>query len=298
MQCDPKYDFPNPGCVYAEHSEIRWLDAVKLRHALDHDAVKHRDMFCTFAIKEMHELKRQSMLPHLSKIDLIKKLEAPGLGLVPDFTEELQMLSLNLKTRSELLQENLRSKNNESMPTMGEGGSFFSCLGDGIAVTDQMKQSWKCKLAAKVHYSAPNSEREQTFHDRMIAALETLHKQSWLEHAGVEQWHLHWSEHAFHQCEAHDRGMIKNITMEVFASNLSVCGTHFSRSADEAAAAAVSKTNSSAFFTEEAKAATVKTAVDAKWNIMLRCLLPQPCPPPLRLINLHMLSHLDVIKVA
>jgi len=299
VQCDHKHDFPNPACISEEHPEMRWLDAVKLRHNLVNDVIVHRNKFCALATDELRELKRQSMLPHLSRGDLIKELQAPCFDLLPVFKDELQMLASNLKTRSQLVQEHLQSKSNEVVPSMGEGGNFFSSVGDGIDVTEQLKHSWKSKLATKVEYNVQNSERERNFHDRMIAALEKLHNQSLLDHLDTELWPVHWSTRAFVHCKdvtARDLGMIQDITVQVFASNSLICGRHLSKVADKAARDAVSK-SAAATTSGEARAAATKTAIDAKWNRMLRDMLPEPCPPPLRLINVHMLSHLDVIKV-
>jgi hypothetical protein len=167
----------------------------------------------------------------------MKELEAPRFELIPLFEEELRVLRSNLKSRSELLQS---SESSCSLYThiFSEGGNYFSSVADERHVSLQLKNSWKCKLVAKVPYRVVNSEREQNFHDRIIQALECLHNQSRLDRLQGDQWRSHWISYSFDRCpDMRARGMMKNIAIEVVALNPAIAGRQFSLAADEAYAA-------------------------------------------------------------
>ena len=228
--------FPDPLCVFAERSEVCWLDAVKLRHVLDHETATHRDMFCNYMIKELHLLSNQSNLSYLSKIELLRNLEDPKFAMLPTFEEELRMLASNLKTKSDFSQSN--HAYNLHNRFVSEGGNFFSATGSTTTGTDislQLKHHWKSQLASKVKYSTAESDREKKFQDQMMNALEFLHKQSRLEHLNGDQWRSFWKSHSFEKfSDIQVRGMITNIAMEVVSLNSSIFGRHFRAVVDEA----------------------------------------------------------------
>jgi hypothetical protein len=230
--------FPDPSCISELGPDFLWLDAVKLRYVLEDEASKHKNMFCHLMIEELHELKRQSNMPYLSKSDLLKELESPRFGLLPMFREELDLLSSNLNTRSEVVAQAQRLSGNLQNHFIGEGGNYFCAVGDETSVSVHLKESWKRKLEAKVHYSVVNSERERSFHDRIIQALERLHSQSRLDYLHGKHWRMYWDACSFEQCQdVKVRGMIKNIALEAVALNPAISGKQFSVVADEAKAA-------------------------------------------------------------
>ncbi len=310
---DPKHGFPDPSCVFAERAEILWLDAVKLRHVLDHETAAHRDIFCSYMIKELHLLSNQSNLPYLSKVELLRYLEDPRFALLPTFEEELRMLASNLKTKNDFSQSN--HAYNLQNRIVSEGGNFFSAKGSTTTGTDvslQLKHHWKSQLASKVQYSVSESDREKEFQDQMMKALEFLHNQSRLEHLNGDQWRRFWKSHSFENFKFPDirvRGMITNIAMEVVSSNSSIFGRHFKAVLDEAKEKSMSAplhicascyrpSHASIFRASEANPnVTDHVDVDSVWKSMLCSVLPHPRPPPLRLTNLNEMSKLDVIKV-
>jgi hypothetical protein len=308
---DPKQGFPDPLCVFSERVEVRWLDAVKLRHVLDHETATHRDMFCNYMIKELHLLSNQSNLPYLSKAELLRNLEDPKFALLPTFEEELRMLASNLKTKSDFLQSshayNLHNR------IVSEGGNFFSAPGStttGTDISPQLMHHWKSQLASKVQYSVAESDREKQFQDQMMKALKCLHNQSRLEHLNGDQWRGFWKSHSFEKFfDIQVRGMITNIAMEVVSLNFSIFGRHFMAVLDEAKEKSMSAplhictpcyhpSHASIFRASEANPnVTDYVDVDSVWKRMLCSMLPHPRPPPLRLTNLNEMSKLDVIKV-
>ncbi len=305
---DSKHGFPHPLRVFEERPEVLWLDAVKLRHTLDHETASYRDMFCDYMIKELHELSNQSNLPYLSKVELLRNLEDPKFAILPEFEEELRMLADNLKSKSDFLQSshayNLHNR------FLCEGGNYFSSAGS-IASADmslQLKHRWKSQLAGKVQYSIAESDRERKFQDQMINALEFLHNQSRLEGLNGDQWRSYWMSHSFDKFpDIQTRGMVANIATEVISLNSSIFGRHFSAVVDEAKEKFMSvpscictlyyrESHASIYRVSESNL-KVADHLDSEWNRMLRGMLPHPRPPPLRLTNLNELSKLDVIKV-
>jgi hypothetical protein len=238
MRCDSTYGFPDPTCLSVHRPDFLWLDACKLQYVLDEEVRTHRELFCKIMIEELRDLSRLSSLPYLSKSDMIKELKAPIFGLLPLFQEELEVLSSNLDkitdsvalpAPSNFMQNRVRS----------EGGNYFSSLGDETGVSLALKNSWKRKLQAIVHYDVVDNEREQAFHDRMINALELLHGQSRLERLRGDDWFKYWSSYSFGQClDTNLRGIIKNMALEVVSLNPAFDGRKFGLIAYEAVAAA------------------------------------------------------------
>lgn len=237
MRCDSDHGFPDPACVSVDRPDFVWLDAVKLQYVLDDEVRAHRDLFCKIMIEELRDLGRQSSLPYLSKSDLIKELEAPIFGLLPLFQEELEVLSSNMEKITDSLTFPASSVGMQNR-VRSEGGSYFSSPGDETGVSLALKNSWKRKLQAVVHYDVVDDEREQKFHDRMIKALNELHGQSRLERLRGDDWFKYWASYSFEQClDTNLRGIIKNMALEVVSLNPAVDGRKFGLIADEAAAA-------------------------------------------------------------
>jgi hypothetical protein len=274
------YKFPNPPCIFSYRSDLRWLDAVKLRLILDAEVVEYRNTFCNLMIEELHALKLRSFLPQLSGLDLKKILETPRFGLLPEYQDELRMIfSSSLEPETTHCNYDFSHMSDSAQTCiMDQARNCFSLIGhDTTIVSKQLKDSWKSKLTQKVQQSHPNSDREQRFHELMITALEHLQSQSQLYHLNAERWHNYWSTFAFEKCsDLKTQSIIKDIAMDMISSSSMLAGKDFSQVADTSARV---------------------SDVDDLWKSMLSGMLSHPRPPHLRLTNIHELSNLDVIKV-
>jgi len=233
MRSDFSDVFPDPDCVFDGRLDVLWLDCVKLRRILDEETAYHFDLFCTMMIDELHELKRQSNLPYLSKSDLMRELEDPKFGLVPFYQEELRVLGSNLQAGDGIVHAYSQRSLSQNHPIC-DGGNYFTSVGHETGLSPHLKDSWRYKLETKVQYGTTGSERERNFRDAMISALELLHSRSRLDNLNGEQWRNYWRSFGFEKCEdIKTRGMIKNIAVEVVSLN-DVGGSQFSELADKA----------------------------------------------------------------
>jgi hypothetical protein len=234
FRSDRQDTFPEPECISQKRQDVLWLNCVQLRFDLDNETEELEEMFCKLMIQEMHELKRQSNLPYLSRNEFMRELEAPRFGLFPIYQEELNVLASNLQS-SELIHALSQASPRFQHLHVADGGNYFTPLGHTTDSPSVLKDSWRSILEDKVQFSNFGSERERHFQEKMINALEFLHKQSRLERLNGEQWRNYWISFAFEKCESkRTRGMLKNIALELVMMNAEIGGSHFSKLADKA----------------------------------------------------------------
>jgi hypothetical protein len=244
MRSEIRDIFPDPECISDERQDILWLDCVKFRRILDNETAEQREILCKLMIEELHELKRQSNLPHLSKNDLIQELKSPRFGLFPCYQEELCVLASNLQFRADIAHDFSQTNIPPLNRPVCEGGNYFTPVGHETVLPPHLVDSWRSKLEVKVQYGNHGSERERKFQEKMIYALEQLHKQCRLEHLNGCQWRNYWSSFSFEKCTSiRTRGMIKNLATEVVMLNSAIGGSTFSALADRIIATSFSDSN-------------------------------------------------------